>query len=257
MTLSPEILALAENLNMHLPFGQVEVRPDCVVCLNDDPDPHLNVVQRLRFAGADVGERIAAVRAFLRERGRCAVTWELGSSATPADLADQLMAHGMRLDEPESLATGMVLAQALELQPTLPARPVATPAEYAAGERIFNACFGGSVPDEDPAALQARFARYEAQHKTRRYLAFLDGRPVAAGDATFLAAGVVLNGSATLPEARGRGAYRALLDARFKDATTRGTPVAVVQAGRMSRPILARLGFVPVCEVRIFVDEFD
>lgn len=257
MTLSPEVLALAENLNMHLPVGQCEVRPDCVICLNEDPDPHLNVVQRLRFAGADVGARIAAVRAFLRQRGRRAVTWELGSSATPADLAEQLLAHGMRLDEPESLATGMVLAQPLELQRALPVRPVATPAEYLVGERIFQACFGGSAPDEDPVALDVRFARYEAQDSTRRYLAFLDGRPVAAGDATFLAAGVVLNGSATLPEARGRGAYRALIDARFKDAVVRGTPVAVVQAGRMSRPILARLGFTPVCEVRIFLDELD
>lgn len=249
------MLALAENLNMHLPGGQRVVETDCVLCLSDeDADPHLNVVQRLRFSGASVGERVAAVRALLRERGRRSVTWEVGSSATPLDLLDRLLAEGMRLDEPESLATGMVLAQPLELERPLPVRAVETAAGYAAAERIFKACFGGSPMDE--AALQERFARYESQRVSRRYLAFQDERPVAAGEATFLEAGVVLSGSATLPEARGRGAYRALIHARFSDAAARGTPIAVVQAGRMSRPILQRLGFVPVCEVRILLDEF-
>lgn len=250
------VLALAENLNMHLPGGLRVVQPDCVLCLSDhDPDPHLNVVQRLRFSGADVGARVAAVRALLVEHGRRAATWEVGSSATPSNLLERLLATGMRLDEPESLATGMVLARPLELERSLPVRAVRTSEEYAACERIFKACFGGAL-DEDEAALSARFARYQGQQHSRRYLALLDDRPVGAGEATFLDAGVVLNGSATLPEARGRGAYRALIDARFRDAAARGTPTLVVQAGRMSRPILERLGFQAVCQVRILLDEF-
>ena len=60
-----------------------------------------------------------------------------------------------------------------------------------------------------------------------------------------------------LPEARGRGAYRALVAARWRDAVARRTPLLVTQAGRMSRPILARLGFREVCEIRILVDRFD
>jgi hypothetical protein len=35
-----------------------------------------------------------------------------------------------------------------------------------------------------------------------------------------------------------------------------GTPVLVTQAGAMSRPILERLGFVAVCEVRALLDTF-
>ena len=61
---------------------------------------------------------------------------------------------------------------------------------------------------------------------------------------------MTLFGGATLPEARGRGAYRALVAARWEDAVARGTPVLVTQAGAMSRPILARLGFREVCEIR-------
>jgi predicted GNAT superfamily acetyltransferase len=68
---------------------------------------------------------------------------------------------------------------------------------------------------------------------------------------------VTLFGGSTLPEARGRGAYRALVAARWDDAVERGTPILVTQAGPMSRPILAQLGFREVCEIRILLDKFD
>ena len=63
-------------------------------------------------------------------------------------------------------------------------------------------------------------------------------------------------GGATLPEARGRGVYRALVAARWEDAVARGTPALVTQAGAQSRPILARLGFRELCEIRILLDVF-
>jgi hypothetical protein len=36
----------------------------------------------------------------------------------------------------------------------------------------------------------------------------------------------------------------------------RGTPVLVTQASPMSRPILTRLAFREVCEIRILLDKF-
>jgi hypothetical protein len=53
---------------------------------------------------------------------------------------------------------------------------------------------------------------------------------------------------------RGRGIYRALVRARWDEAVRRGTPALVVQAGRMSKPILERLGFETVCEMHALVD---
>jgi predicted GNAT family acetyltransferase len=88
------------------------------------------------------------------------------------------------------------------------------------------------------------------------YLAYLDDLPVARGSASFSEHGVTLFGGSTLPEARGRGAYRALVAARWADALARGTPALVTQASPMSRPILARLGFREVCEIRILLDAF-
>ena len=87
-----------------------------------------------------------------------------------------------------------------------------------------------------------------------RYLAYVDGDPVAQATAAFSEHGVTLFGGATLPAARGRGAYRALVAARWEDAVARGTPVLVTQAGAQSRPILARLGFREVCEIHALID---
>jgi hypothetical protein len=42
--------------------------------------------------------------------------------------------------------------------------------------------------------------------------------------------------------------------ARWRDAVARGTPAAFTQAGRQSRPILARLGFRELCTIRILLD---
>ena len=67
-------------------------------------------------------------------------------------------------------------------------------------------------------------------------------------------AGVVLCGGATLPAHRGRGLYRVLLAARLREALRRGTPRLITQAGRMSQPILARLGFRAVASIDILHD---
>lgn len=54
---------------------------------------------------------------------------------------------------------------------------------------------------------------------------------------------------------KGCGVYRALVRARWDEAVRRGTPALVVQAGKMSRPILERLQFERRTEVHILIDE--
>src|SRR5439155_14568117 len=79
------------------------------------------------------------------------------------------------------------------------------------------------------------------------FAAWLDGRVAAAARATFTSCGVHRTAGATAPWARGRGAYRALVRARWDPAVVHGTPALAVGAGRMSSPILRRLGFEQVC----------
>jgi predicted N-acetyltransferase YhbS len=82
----------------------------------------------------------------------------------------------------------------------------------------------------------------------------IDGRIAGIGRAVDFDAGVALMGGAVLPELRGRGAYRALVRARWDHAVARGTPLLVVQAGAMSAPVLGRLGFVPHATLKLYVD---
>ena len=75
------------------------------------------------------------------------------------------------------------------------------------------------------------------------FVALLDGEIVASAGALFGKTSVHLSGGGTRPERRGRGAYTALVRARWDAAVARGTPALTVTAGAMSRPILERLGF--------------
>jgi hypothetical protein len=86
------------------------------------------------------------------------------------------------------------------------------------------------------------------------YIAYIDGRAIARATGSFSEHGVTLFGGSVPPDARGRGAYRALVHARWGDAVARGTPLAVTDAGSMSRPILARLGFREVGTIRCLID---
>ncbi len=256
------VLRMAEDLNTHLPLRLGDLRlmsESHVVTLAPGMDPHFNIVQRLRLRPDQVAAAVAEVRQLLREHGRTSATWEVGPSSTPPDLCERLLALGMTPDEPEPVATGMVLAAppAAERPAAVEVRPVEAEADYRRSTDIFRLCFGQEAladPDEAEAEAERDFARYQATDTWERYLALIDGRAVAAADATLTPAGVVLSGGATLSDARGAGAYRALVWARWDEAVRRGTPMLVTQASSMSRPILLRLGFVPVAEVRVFID---
>jgi predicted acetyltransferase len=65
---------------------------------------------------------------------------------------------------------------------------------------------------------------------------------------------MLLAGGVTRPEYRGRGAYRALVHARWKAAERAGAPALVTQAQAAARPILERLGFRPAGTIEVLVD---
>ena len=131
------------------------------------------------------------------------------------------------------------------------ARPVSSVDELRAAREVQRAAFGDPDPvDVDQAARDYLLEGVDGS----TFVALIDGELVAAGYAAYTEWGLILFGGATLPSARGRGAYRALVAARAAEAATRGTPALVTHAGRMSRPILERLGFVPVARIDRLLD---
>ena len=164
---------------------------------------------------------------------------------------------GIVPDEDEPVAIGMVLedASTLEVPEGVSARRVASVDELVTARRIQHEAFGGSAEVADYERAEADFATEGEVGST--FLAFADGEPIAAGYASYTPLGFILFGGATLPSARGRGGYRALVAARAREAAERGTPVLVTHAGQMSRPILERLGFTPVSRIDRLLDVFS
>jgi hypothetical protein len=256
--IDPNVFALADNPNTYTPLGRGDeriVRPRFVLWMGGDGgDVKWSVAQRFRFDRDELDDVIAEVHDLLRERGRDRCSWEVGSGARPPGLPELLLARGMAWED-DPLQIGMVLDHEPEPVPDgVSVRVADTRDAYAASERIARTAFG--MQDElSDQQLTALFERSDLA-VSRRYLASVDGVDVATGNAIFTEHGVVLNAGSTLPEWRGRGAYRALVRARWDAAVVAGTPVLVTQAGAMSRPILERLGFVAVCEVRALLDAF-
>ncbi len=244
------LVELAENANTYTPLGPHDERivtDRYVMWLGRGKT--WNVAQRFRFAAGELDEVRGEIHGLLRERERASCTWEVGTHATPAGLVERLLGLGLVDDEPTPLAVGMVLTEppAAALA-EIEVRQVVSDDEYLASRQIAAVGFGHRVPkDVQP---------YEPDPSNPIYLAYLDGQPVARASSSLGETGVSLFGGATLPEARSRGAYRALVAARWADAVERGTPLLVTQASPYSRPILARLGFREVCEIRILVDDF-
>ena len=250
----PSLVELAENANTYTPLGPTDeriVNDRYVLWMGAGDEPGWNVAQRFRLEGDELEPVREEIHAHLRAKGRTGCTWEIGTHATPDDLVERLLALGLVDDEPTPLAVGMVLTEApAQAPPDVEVRRATTGAERLAAERIAAVAFGGPVPTQEPPERPP-------DPDNVVYLAYVDGEPVARASASFSEHAVALFGGSTLPEARGRGAYRALVAARWQDAVARGTPALVTQASPMSRPILNQLGFRELCEIRILLDAFD
>jgi len=251
------IRELAENPNVHQALGpgrtlHMDDAGRFAVFLNPGTSVRAATVQRVRLVATEVEPALEEIRALLRSQGREGAEWELGESCTPPDLVERLLGLGLRLDD-DPFAYGMVLrAPRLELPAGVEARPIASLDELRAAREVQYAAFDDPRPVDD-AEARRDFAREGIEGTT--FVALVDGEIVAAAYAGYTPPGTLLFGGATLPSARGRGAYRALVAARAADAVARGAPALVTHAGRMSRPILERLGFVAVTRIDRLLDE--
>jgi predicted N-acetyltransferase YhbS len=249
--------SIAEDANTHQPLapGHERIITDrFVLWMGIRSEPAWNVVQRLRLAPDTIDSTIEQVHAILAARGRTECSWEVGSSATPADLVEQLHARGM-VDDDDPDLVGMLLRTEPPAVEGIEGRPVDSFEEFQEANAVAFAAFG-SLPPSDEARERARYEEQLSSGMTRTFVAVMDGRIVGTGTSTYLSRGVTLNGGSVAPDARGRGAYRALVRARWDDAVERGTPVLVTQAGRMSAPILLRLGFEEATRIHVLIDRF-
>jgi hypothetical protein len=208
-------------------------------------------VQRLRL-GDDVEQIVEEIRGRMREHGKGSAMWWLSDRATPADLEQQLLELGFAIPDENDIG-GMTLTEPPPPAPAdvevVRARDLET---YVAARELQWEVF--HKPEAQRARERPLLDRDFDEDTTGVFLARIGGRDAGAARSAYSDAGVLLVAGATLPWARGRGVYRALVRARWDDAVARGTPALAVGAGAMSEPILRRLGFREVLRFRRLED---
>lgn len=176
----------------------------------------------------------------------------VSANSTP-DLTDLLIERGARLEDTvDVLARGLEpgLPEALERDGRVVVRRVTDVDGLRDADRVDTAVWGQQPLDDDRLAENARTLLADDSRELR-VVAYQDGEPVASAGVTFAAAprpglGTVarLWGAGTVPDRRGRGAYRAVLAERLRLAAVAGASLALVK-GRVSSSarILRKAGF--------------
>ncbi len=256
--LSDPVRRFAEEPDQFLPDQALPLRrvraPSFVLTLW----PTQASISEIRSTDDELDETIEQARRLVTENGHTRATWTVGPSCRPVGLATRLGARGFvpALPPLEPSLTAMALVTPPPAPPDgVEAKLVTNFDEYVAAFRIGHAAFG--VPEDvaakQLAALPDMWTRYDRLNRFA-HLAFIDGEPIGSSFTLAGTIGLVLNGSSVLPEARGRGAYRALVAARWARAVELEKPALVVQAGSMSAPILERCGFQPICVLDLLDD---
>ncbi len=204
---------------------------------------------------------VEAARTIARERQKSLLAWWVGPDRR--DLKQPLEAAGLaHQDTPgfEAVENAMVLLEPPKGQVAaggVIVKETDTYEEYAAAEEVVMEAF--DFPDAMRADAAVELPKRWEQYITpsnpgRQFIASIDGRIVGTAFAVLGEVGVNLFGGAVLEQARGLGVYKALIGARWEAAVARDTPALTVQAGRMSKPILEKLGFQDVGQAHLFVD---
>jgi GNAT superfamily N-acetyltransferase len=196
--------------------------------------------------GTKLDALIACCIALYADRGE-RFEWKLYGHDRPPDLARRLEAAGFVAEEPETVE--IALAASVAGDPELPEgvalRAVSERADLDRIARFEEAIWGedrGWLADmlegeqtADPESLAIVVAETRDEIVCAGWVRFVPGTDFAS-----------LWGGSTLPAWRRRGIYRAIVAYRGSLAVARGFRYLQVDASDESRPILERLGFVPV-----------
>ncbi len=179
--------------------------------------------------------------------------WKLHGHDRPAGLPDRLRAAGLVPEDTETVVIGRVEVVASE--PSLPdgvvIREVREPGDFPRLVQLDE-----SMSHEDHSWIDGLAEERAADPQGLSiFVAEAGGRTVGDGWVRFPSGTEFATfwGGFTLPAWRGRGIYRALVARRAKLAAERGRRYIEVDASDESRPILERMGFVPVTTARAYV----
>ncbi|TWE12815.1 hypothetical protein [Rudaeicoccus suwonensis] len=190
---------------------------------------------------------IARVRSAAIERSKSSMEWWISPSTAPDGFGDALLTAGASLDETCDIYAFDMSERLPDVGPVDGIETVLVTDETALDdyELVGNAVWGAPpAKDERRAHQLAELAKPDAEQTGWRVVAYADGRPVANGGLEVVDGVARLWGAATLEDARGRGAYRAVLLRRLQVGRDHGATLALVHARiGTSGPIVRRCGF--------------
>lgn len=174
--------------------------------------------------------------------------WSVPPDSAPGDLAERLEARGLGRSE-------CVVMAGLTERAATPRAGITVEQVGAEAVDDFNRAMArGWEMDPGPLAVLSQKLIAEPERGHFLFLARHQGEP--AGTATYASLGrsAYLMGAVVLPQYRGLGLYRALVEARLSHAAARGLTLATSHArADTSAPILEHLGFVTVCRFPVFI----
>ena len=205
-----------------------------------------NGVLAWELADSDAAVVAVAEQAAYARAAGLQLEWKLYAHDRPAELASILERAGFVADESETL---MVLdldaAGAADdgARDGVEIRRVVDAAGVDDFVAVMTAAFG-----RDDAWRAPEYLRMLDDGEVAMFVAYRDGRPASSGRLNTPDGRVFASmwGGSTLAEHRGRGLYRALVAHRAGIARRRGYRFLTTDARETSRPILERVGFVPL-----------
>jgi GNAT superfamily N-acetyltransferase len=239
-----EVLALfdqEQRINIEYPGVRKERRPHVIRYVSETGGPHFILYSDL--TGADIEAVIAEEQAYFEPLGK--VEWKVFGHDQPADLPHLLAAHGFQVaDEPDAVMVmdldeqGPLLG--FEPEGDVSVRRLEEPAQLKDLIEIEETVWG-----QMPWLFNLLGSHMSVPGYLSAHIVTVAGQPACAGWMNFHANGIFADlwGGSTLAEHRGKGLYTALLATRAQEAAERGYRFLIVDAGPMSRPILARRGF--------------
>ncbi len=244
----------------HAPQADVHDERELLWLTSGIPIKEYSGVARASFdpdrAPEDIDQQITRMQAYFSAH-QVGMRWIIGPSTRPMNLGERLEQHGFLC---QGSAPGMAaqlerLPAEIAVPPRLEITRVANAAQLQEWAAVAGETYG------EPAEIQqARIAVHTAfgfaeDAPLQRYLARLDGRPVAMSE-LFLAAGVAgIYDVATVPRARGQGIGAAITHAPLLAARARGYRVGVLEASPMGQPVYRRLGFEEYCRFALYAWE--
>jgi GNAT superfamily N-acetyltransferase len=223
--------------------GRREVMPELIRHIYDDPKRHSFIVYNT-VSEANADPVIEREKAYFQALGR-RLEWKAYQHDLMPELHLRLASHGFEVEEePDTI---MVL-DLNELPPVL-AEPVTADVRLLQTPDEIDDVMAVEEPvwDKDFSWLKTELSNtmQERPEELSVYVGYVDGRPASSGWVYFHPGTHFASmwGGSTLAEYRKKGLYTALVAARVQEAIRRGYRFLTIDAGSMSRPIVARHGF--------------